>query len=397
MIQILTGDALAVLRGMEAGGFHMCCTSPPYWGLRNYGVDGQLGLEADFEDYLAKLVEIFDEVKRVLRDDAVAFVNMGDGYASSSHSAGASMKSTLATRPTAAKTTALRDAGTWRTTLCPGLKPKDLIGQPWRLAFALRDAGWYLRSEIIWHKPNPMPESVEDRPTKAHEQIFLLTKSPRYFYDAEAVREPHAEESLRKNPSFNNVHWKNGEFAKGGIGVSTAVFHPNGRNLRTVWTVPSHAFSEAHFATFPPDLIIPCVKAGTSERGCCPACGAAWRRETEAANNIHPGGTGMSNVQGLIQRGYRADGQAIGAVIRERHEAGRERKTLGFRASCDHGREPVPCRVLDPFFGAGTTGLVADRLGRDCTGIELNPAYSAMAAKRLRADCPLFTRVEVVK
>lgn len=318
MIDLLTGDALTVLRTLPAEHFHCCVTSPPYWGLRDYGVAGQLGLEADFEEYPEKLVAIFEEVRRVLRQDGTAWVNMGDCFSSGSRTTGYN-------DPGWIKTGGRCEGGPQRKVGVSGCKPKDLIGQPWRLAFALRDAGWYLRSEIIWHKPNPMPESVTDRPTKSHEQIFLLAKSERYYYDADAVREPHdpasiarAEKPWRGN-SVRGHPSGQGQLISGGRadGAPMDTCHPLGRNKRTVWTVPTAPFAGAHFATFPPDMIKPCILAGCPEGG----------------------------------------------------------------------------HVLDPFAGAGTTGLVADRLGRNATLIELNPQYVALARERIKRDCPMFTEV----
>lgn len=264
--EIREGDCLESLRAMPAGSVQCCVTSPPYWGLRDYGHGDQLGMEETPDLFVANMVKVFSEVRRVLRDDGTLWLNIGDSYAASTRSAGASMSSTLATKPTANKTAAQRAQGTWRTQLA-GMKPKDLCGIPWLLAFALRADGWYLRSEIIWAKPNPMPESVTDRPTKAHEQVFLLTKSPRYFYDADAVREPikpssthsglNSDPATKKwgadaNNSRNDNDWSGERFAD-----------YRGPNKRTVWKVPTQGFPGAHFATFPPKLIEPMILAGS--------------------------------------------------------------------------------------------------------------------------------------
>jgi DNA modification methylase len=348
--------------------------------LRDYQVDGQLGLEPDFEVYLEKLVAVFEEVRRVLRDDGTCWVNMGDGYAHD----GAGTQGKNGDRATRTFT-AVGAGGRGH-----GVKPKDLIGQPWRLAFALRDAGWYLRSEIIWHKPNPMPESVEDRPTKSHEQVFLLSKRARYFYDADAVREPAVDDEatfyakiIKKDhkatlddPGLNGLH-------RTKAGFKHATYNPAGRSLRSVWSIPSAPFAEAHFATFPPALVIPCIKAGTSERGACPECGAPWVRMVEASG-------------GTIGKGaWQPEDFRDSRMTKPSNDGTYSRKDLGFRPACDHGLEPRPCEVLDPFAGACTTLLVADRLGRDATGIELNPAYAEMGRKRIVNDCPLFASVAV--
>jgi DNA modification methylase len=278
-IRIETGDCLEVLRNLPPCFRVNCCvTSPPYFGLRDYGHAGQIGSEATVDEYVSRLVEVFRAVRDHLADDGTLWLNLGDSYLE-----------------------------------------KSLQGVPWRVAFALLADGWYLRSDIIWSKPNPMPESITDRPTKAHEYIFLMSKSPKYYYDAAAIAEPseyageqagicrgtkRRAEAMGRKPSGNEV-----------IGANW--IQPETRNKRTVWTVVTAPFHGAHFATFPPDLIEPCIKAG------CPV-----------------GGT-----------------------------------------------------VLDPFGGAGTTGLVADRLQRNALLIELNPEYATMARHRIHNDAPLFSSV----
>lgn len=262
-------DCLEGLKQLDNNSVHCCVTSPPYWGLRDYGVEGQLGLEPTPEEYVAKLVEVFREVKRVLRDDGTLWLNLGDSYAGSNQGRGTKKLS---------KKQASNRGTAWMvekegTNLPKGLKPKDLVGIPWMVAFALRADGWYLRQDIIWHKPNPMPESVKDRCTKAHEYIFLLAKSAQYYYDNEAIKEPVKEISIRRaeygwdcdRPSTKNASM-NGE----GIHtkkMGTRFVNPDGRNKRSVWTVTTKPFKEAHFATFPPDLIEPCILAGCPEGG----------------------------------------------------------------------------------------------------------------------------------
>jgi DNA modification methylase len=264
---ILCGDALSVLRSLPAGIAQTCVTSPPYWGLRDYGVDGQLGLEATPEEGCSRLVMVFREVKRVLRDDGTCWVNLGDTYFGDSPTRA---KSSEAFSETWDKTQTRSRGGKRRSAARLGdLKPKDLVGIPWMVAFALRADGWYLRAEIIWSKNNPMPESVRDRPTKSHEQIFLLAKSERYHYDADAVREPHTALGrppgnksriyFDRDPQHHNGHKRRPEQAKS--------FHALGRNKRSVWTVATAPYSEAHFATFPPKLIEPCVLAGAPAGG----------------------------------------------------------------------------------------------------------------------------------
>jgi len=325
------GDALTILKKIQSRSINCCVTSPPYWGLRNYGVDGQLGMEPTPEEYVKNLVNVFREVKRVLRDDGTLWLNLGDSYAAGGNGGG--------TKKQDSNRGFLVMKGKAKTAPA-GMKPKDLVGIPWMVAFALRADGWYLRQDIIWSKPNPMPESVKDRCTKSHEYIFLLSKSPKYYYDAEAISEPVASSTTQRlNQDIENqigserVPGKtNGNMKAVGprYGGNKYTCHPDKfnrtksgniyeyhltRNKRDVWVVTTQPFKGAHFATFPPELIRPCILAG------CP----------------------------------------VGGI------------------------------VLDPFFGAGTTGLVAIQEGRDYIGIELNPEYVEIAEKRLNG---VQTRIE---
>jgi len=313
---ILCGDALEVLRTIPDESVHCCVTSPPYWGLRDYGVDGQLGLEATPEEYVARLVEVFREVRRVLRDDGTLWLNLGDSYATGAGKVGdcpSGGKQGARWRGEGSK----HDYGIGPVSQpnrmpIRGLKPKDLVGIPWRVAFALQADGWYLRSDIIWAKTCCMPESVRDRPTKAHEYIFLLSKNKRYYYNCEAIKEPAQDWGARdRKPGSAFVDGTTGRSPQSGGNDCDFAF--SGRNKRSVWTVTPKPFPDAHFAVYPPDLIRPCILAG------CP-----------------PGGT-----------------------------------------------------VLDPFFGAGTTGLVAKQEGRHYIGIELNPDYVTMAEERIQSECPM--------
>lgn len=259
---IATGDALAILKKMPSGSVNCCVTSPPYWGLRDYGVKGQLGLERTPEEYVSRMVEIFREVRRVLRDDGTLWLNLGDSYA-----AGSAGRRDHGSGDPTSKLGPNRDGipgGTppgpvIQRSAPPGLKPKDLVGIPWRVAFALQADGWYLRSDIIWHKPNPMPESVTDRPTKAHEYLFLLAKSERYYYDADAIKEQASQPQGR--PMLVAQH-KQKAICQNQTGSLGANCGPSTRNRRTVWTVTTRPFKGAHFATFPPKLIEPCILAG---------------------------------------------------------------------------------------------------------------------------------------
>ncbi len=263
--EILIGDVRQVLKNIPDNHFRTCVTSPPYWGLRDYGIEGQIGAETDVREYIKDLVAVFREVRRTLTDDGTLWLNIGDSYTSGGRT----------WRQSDSKNAGR--AMTYRADTPEGLKPKDLIGVPWRLAFALQEDGWYLRTDIIWNKPNCQPESVKDRPTRSHEFVFLLSKSPKYFYDWEAVKEPAVDQ-------------KQGT-----------------KNRRTVWNIHTEPYKGAHFAVFPRELARLCVQAGSQ-----------------------PGD-----------------------------------------------------RVLDPFFGSGTTGVVCNELDRRCTGVELNEEYAALATQRL--------------
>ena len=304
---IMMGDCRQRMAELPAGYAQTCVTSPPYFGLRDYGQDGQLGLEPTPDEFVAALVEVFREVWRVLADDGTVWLNLGDSYARaggwSNNNGLDGVKRGEGNRARSNMT----GRGGQSQKLAPGLKDKDLIGIPWRVAFALQADGWYLRQDIIWHKPNPMPESVTDRCTKAHEYIFLLSKGPRYYFDADAIKEPCAPDSLSRNKRHKSVGNVPDRVDAGGFAGTPL----NGmRNKRDVWTVSTKPYRDAHFATFPPDLIEPCILAGA----------------------------------------------------------------------------PVGGMVLDPFGGAGTTGLVAERHGRHSVLTELNPAYAALAAERIGTE-----------
>lgn len=354
-VRILIGDCRDRLRSLPNESVHCVVTSPPYFGLRDYGVAGQIGLEPTPDAFVAEMVAVFREVRRLLRSDGTLWLNLGDSYASSTKGSGGNGDtSTLGPKSGG---NGISDAGIKRSVerqamdvrrfdvVGAGLKPKDLIGIPWRVAFALQADGWWLRQDIIWAKPNPMPESVQDRCTKAHEYMFMLSKSARYHFDADAI----AEGAVADHPPGNVTHKGKTAYDAGdekhrtkqglvayssrqrGVPPRHAQYESSDqsglddigrggqRNKRSVWTVATRPFKEAHFATFPPALIEPCLLAG------CPA-----------------GGT-----------------------------------------------------VLDPFGGAGTTGLVADRHGRNAILIELNPAYAEMAERRIRAEQPMFADISM--
>lgn len=320
MNRILVGDVLTGLAQLPDGCVQTCVTSPPYYGLRDYGVDGQIGLEASPDEFIARMVEVFRAVRRVLRADGTAWVNMGDSYSNDGKWGGSTGGKHV---------TALHgDTGIGRQRKFTGYKPKDLMGMPWMLAFALRADGWYLRQDIIWNKSNPMPESVTDRCTKAHEYVFLLSTSQRYYYDADAIKEPSSPNTHARAPN-NGVGFGHGydqitkprarKLADAGSGTKNngsfdeaMSVMPDTRNKRSVWTISTQAYKEAHFATFPEALVEPCILAGS-----------------------RPGDL-----------------------------------------------------VLDPFMGSGTTAVVAQRLGRNYVGCELNPTYAAMANRRIRDTQP---------
>lgn len=336
-VKLLVGDCTEKMRELPEQSVHCCVTSPPYFGLRDYGHEGQIGLEATPGDYVQRIVEVFREVRRVLRDDGTVWLNLGDSYASGGRGGGGSY---MAERGDAAWS-GRNNATGWRSPP-EGLKHKDLVGIPWRVAFALQDDGWYLRQDIIWHKPNPMPESVTDRCTKAHEYLFLLSKSPRYYYDAESVKEPAGEWTGRAGTfdrSGNAVadHVLPGQSAaqhraRSGNKERKPRPGPDGdsrnqkgsvpwegatRNKRSVWTVSTRPYAGAHFATFPPALVEPCILAG------CPRDGV----------------------------------------------------------------------VLDPFAGSGTTGYVADYLQRHAVLIELSHDYAELIRERM-AGAGMFNPLE---
>jgi DNA modification methylase len=265
------GDCREVMRGLLAAGLRVQCvvTSPPYWGLRDYGVEGQLGLERTYPEYIANMVEVFELVRQLLAGDGTLWLNIGDSYAGSWGAQGRqgmtgemAQRSIVSARQIAAGQR--RASGTGSIDRAPGCKPKDLVGIPWRLAFALQDAGWWLRQDIIWHKPNPMPESVTDRCTKAHEHLFLMAKSERYYYDADAIKEPAAFPEGPGNTTHKHAtaHEAGDDLMRTKAGLVDIGARPF-RNKRSVWTVATQPYREAHFATFPEALVEPCILAGT--------------------------------------------------------------------------------------------------------------------------------------
>jgi DNA modification methylase len=467
--RILQGDALERLREMPDESVQCCVTSPPYWGLRDYGVDPSewpaviyslpggevavpemacaLGLEETPEQFVGHLILVMREIHRVLRVDGTLWLNLGDCYAGPR--GGAQGKhGEMATR--AAALNQVRERAAAR--LAPGLKPKDLVGIPWLAAFALRADGWYLRAENIWAKPNPMPESVTDRTTRSHEQLFQLNKSgdtlywmhrdgrgtrdrpepdyrwvhpetgdeaaePRpkpwrrinlwrgrdYFYDADAIREPatfagpngaqkspHSQGFGRRSPEEERER----QDKQRGHGRRHAGFNDRwdamskdeqqalGRNKRSVWTIPTRPYPDAHFATFPPDLVEPCILAGSPPKS-CGECGAPWHRLTEREDQGFDGSRYGERAVAATG-GAGSGGTAKSTLGSSNGRMVGKQRTIGWAPTCEHDDDSGTPVVLDPFAGAATTGLVATQLGRSFIGIELNPEYVELGEGRIR-------------
>jgi DNA modification methylase len=380
------------------GSVQCCVTSPPYWGLRDYGHDGQIGLEPTLAEYLRTMVAVFGEVRRVLRDDGCLWLNMGDGFHNGDK--GGHPRSTTGKQATSRGTV---KGLTPNRLPQEGFKPKDLLMQPHRLAIALQEDGWYVRMDNVWHKPNPMPESVTDRPTKSHEYVFLLTKAERYYYDAHAVREPAQDWGTRERKNFRggttDPLLKHSGFKNGNAAAT-------GRNLRSVWRMTTRSCKEAHFATFPIDLPRRCIQAGTSERGCCPTCRAPWRRIVDKVRVPTRPGTDSKVYEpdpakkqdALGKRQYTGfnarwkDSQEVGNRDPQRHCT--STTTTAWVPGCKcPPHEPVPCRVLDIFGGAATTALAAHDLGRDCVIVERKREYLDIGRKRLAEHKPRKVKV----
>jgi site-specific DNA-methyltransferase (adenine-specific) len=512
MIEIKTGNCLEVLKTMPEQSVNTCVTSPPFWGLRDYGTaeweggddncehtinhysdnlkpdvdrpfrgnrsacikcgairkDNQLGLEDTPEEYVENMVAVFREVKRVLRDDGTVWLNLGDSYSSGG-------------RKTTTNQTLRgdKDYGVTRPKPSKGIKPKDLIGIPWRVAFALQADGWYLRQDIIWHKPNPMPESVTDRCTKSHEYIFLLSKNKKYYYDNEAIKEdskrPNEKQTFGGEKAKKNII-KEGDpmFRNGSEQWGREIITPYKRNKRSVWTVTTKPFKGAHFATFPPDLIEPCVLAGCPEE-ICVECGTPYERKTNVERNLtleeveqiradivktkkerkpyaiiekefrnqiveyrnlpkhkelrlylkeyramssltideieqhfgtqaphhwfekggsYPDKDDWTQLKELLSLDNTYDQAMTEVFYKSGLKCDNEYLDKGLHKQCQcESNETKAGTVLDPFGGAGTTGLVAQQHNRNAVLIELNPEYAEMAKNRIYNDAPLFADV----
>lgn len=333
---------------------------------------GCLGLEPFPELYIGHLVQVFRELRRVLREDGTLWLNLGDSYASGNRAARDPDKK-------------LPDRGMCVRSSDPsGIKPKDLLGIPWRAAFALQADGWFLRSDITWAKVNAMPESVTDRPTRSHEMLFLLSKKQRYFYDHIAIREPHKSDSIaRTRRGRADKHkWTNGPGKQSIANDLSKALHPDGRNKRDVWSISTKPYKGAHFAVMPPDLVEPCILAGTSEAGCCPHCGTPWRRVIEKVA-CQPGEVPPSYCGSSFQKGKTRDARSPMAEVGDKPRTAKTR-TIGWEPACQcPEHQATPSVVLDPFGGSGTVGMVAQRFGRDWLLIEANPRYADLAEDRL--------------
>jgi DNA modification methylase len=375
--KIILGDCITGMKTLPDGCVQTCITSPPYFGLRDYGGgDSEIGQEDTVEGYVQKMVEVFREVRRILRDDGTLWLNLGDSYMSAKNCAPPPQtQGGQRGMPSDFVPANRKDQ--------KGLKTKDLIGIPWRVAFALQADGWYLRQDIIWNKPNPMPESVEDRCTKAHEYIFLLSKKPHYYYDHEAVKEPARNWGTRDrsemrdgttDPKLKHHGLKGKEWEDNPL-----------KNKRSVWTVNAKGYKGAHFAVYPEDLIMPCVLAGTSAHGCCSKCGAPYIREVEV-NRTFESGSGKSGNMPEGKHGSNLQGGGETKDIRRGPIC--HSKTIGWGASCDCQADISPCVVFDPFTGSGTTAVVALKNGRNYIGTELNPEYVKIAEDRIKESVP---------
>lgn len=463
-LTILSGHVIEKLKEIAAGSVQCVVTSPPYWGLRSYLPKGhalkslEIGQEATPDCggwrreeggtlircgkcYVCTMLAVFGGkenpvgIWRGLRDDGTVWLNLGDSYCNTDKWGGG--KTNTGKHTIAENGDVPSFAVRSRKASIPGVKPKDLIGIPWRVALALQAAGWYLRSDIIWAKPNCMPESVTDRPTRSHEYLFLLTKSSRYFYDAEAIKEPciydvagqgtaarpangkHRTSNIER-PTSNGGYKNSVNFDGKNKGNDKQRGHSRRhdgfndrwdamekeeqctgmRNKRDVWTISPANYPEAHFATFPPELIKPCILAGTAAGGACALCGSPLKRKIEVGslNLEHQracGGDAQGEYNGASTKDHAAHGVQDASAVKSRILEGlRERKTVGWELTCKCGRsgieqgnkcqdkKTVPCIVLDPFGGSGTTGEVALELGRRAILIELNPEYLPLIERR---------------
>jgi DNA modification methylase len=416
--RMFVGDACEVLSELPEKSVHCCVTSPPYFGLRSYLPSGhpdkarEGGTQETPEAYVEWLVEVFRGVWRVLRDDGTCWINLGDSYYTQPGKGGNVPQ-------TKWPSNSYPEAAPHRSTALLGLKPKDLLMIPARVALALQADGWFLRSQIVWAKPNPMPESVTDRPTQATEMVYLFSKKPRYFYDAEAVKEPNsdslqnlyrAQRGIKRKPSPKDLALAaNGGNHRSATSGGEAGYGEGGRNLRNYWPISTRPFSGAHFATFPPELPMRCIKAGTSERGVCSECGAPYVRVVER--------TGETTADRARENGHADHANAYAGPQKQNLDfkgshwklPPRESRTIGFEPTCSCKKNPqvvtwggpvslhpsgddgcnsstpevIPATVLDPFSGSGTTLLVARKLGRKSIGVDLDERNLKLVEERM--------------
>lgn len=384
--KLICGNTLDILSKGKEKSIQCCITSPPYYGLRSYldtedpSKNLEIGLEKSPQEYIENLVKVFREVKRMLRDDGTLWIVIGDSYAGS----GGPGSQYDGKEASGYKGEFKKFDNPNRSVL--GIKPKDLIGIPWMLAFALREDGWFLRQDIIWHKPAPMPESVKDRCTKAHEYVFLLSKSKEYFYDHVAMQEdavtnlenktlPRGSQGYATASAGNKNNAQRGHI--NGYGYS----NPGKRNRRSVWSIQTRPYREAHFAVFPEALIEPMILAGTSEHGACSKCGNPYKRVSSRGSSkevdpsdINRFGTGEADVHRKVGGQYQKwlDENPL--------------QTIGWEATCQCSAKVLPCWVLDPFSGAATTGIAALKNNRRFIGIDLNQEYIEISEKRIQKE-----------
>jgi DNA modification methylase len=383
-VRILQGDARTVLRSLPAASLHCCVTSPPYFNLRSYLPDdhsqkaSEIGIEATPNEYVEALVDVFRALRPALRDDASVWLNLGDSYAAGGRGGGGSYMSERGDKSWRGKGATVG----WRSPP-RGLKPKDLIGIPWLVAFALQADGWWLRADCIWEKTNPQPESVTDRPARSHEYVFLLSKSESYFYDAFAVLEPASTTSRPRTSGMDRRAALRGDAP---LARETEPSVTDQRNLRTVWRIATQPTHEEHYAAFPRDLARRAILAGTSELGCCSNCGAQRRRVVEKVRLRD--GAPCDDLPAAKTTDKAAPTTAQGV---SHNRIVTSRRTVGWEAGCDCQAELAPCHVIDPFGGSGTVGMVATDLGRHATLVELNPAYVEIAERRC-AQTSLFAQ-----
>ena len=363
--RIIIGDCIEGMKTLPDGCVQTCITSPPYFGLRDYqGGEAEIGQEDTVDGYAQNVVKVFREVRRILRDDGTLWLNLGDSYMSAKNCS-------PPPQTVGGQRGMPSDFVPGNRKDQKGLKTKDLIGIPWRVAFALQADGWYLRQDIIWNKPNPMPESVEDRCTKAHEYIFLLSKKPKYYYDHEAVKEPARNWGTRDRSEMRDGT-TDPKLKHNGLQGKEWEENPM-KNKRSVWTVNTKGYKGAHFAVYPEELIKPCVLAGTSEHGCCAKCGKPYHRVIEKV--------------GDFQRRWSTN-NAEGSPYNKQSSKQNIYEMVGWSVECDCNDKIVPCTVFDPFTGSGTTAVVALKHGRNFIGTELNPDYAKIAEGRIEESIP---------